>query len=118
MSIYLNILLITIITCYLIDVTGIIDTIKYSLRRMLNIRSSTQISMKPFDCSLCMSHHINILYLFYILLYNGITFTSFLCCYAFILFCSCNTIFITSSLNLISEILNNIINKIYNIIDK
>lgn len=110
--ILLNISIITIICCYILDISGFIDEIKFRLRKWLNIKN--EIILKPFDCSLCMSHWINLLYILYLLIYSYINYQEALYYYLWTLFLSNNTMNITNFLNLINETLNTFINKIWN----
>lgn len=111
-TILLNIICITVIVCYILDISGFIDEMKFSIRKWLNIKSS--ISLKPFDCSLCMSHWLNLIYILYLIQQNVIIFNQALYLYVFVLFLSTNTIFITNTLNFITDFLNKIIDKLWN----
>ena len=59
----LNFLYITIITVFIIDLSGIIQEIQRKLQIILNTNKS--INIKPLNCSLCMAHHINFIYLLF-----------------------------------------------------
>lgn len=59
---YINLLLITIITVNIIDLSGIITHIKKTICKWLN-KPQQDFSIKPFDCSYCMSHWIGLFYL-------------------------------------------------------
>lgn len=48
----LKLFCITLIVVFVIDHSGIIDTIKGALAKWLKVR---EVRIKPFDCSLCMS---------------------------------------------------------------
>ena len=52
--IYLELLALAFIVVYIVDETGIVDSFKAFLKRWLNTKSD--ISLKPLDCSLCMTH--------------------------------------------------------------
>ena len=107
--IYLNIFLITIILCLLVDITGVVESIKNLLKKWLNIRG--EVNFKPFDCSLCMSHHINLVYFIYIYITVGVEYP--LVVYAYILFLAVNTTNITSMLLYIRDLIENIIHKLW-----
>ena len=52
----IDILLIAVIVVVIIDISGFIDSLKSGLKRLLtNGRMSAYYSLKPFDCSLCMT---------------------------------------------------------------
>ena len=59
----LNFLYITIITVFIIDLSGIIQEIERKLQIILNTNKS--INIKPLNCSLCLTHHINFIYLLF-----------------------------------------------------
>ena len=61
----INLVLITLITCYVIDISGIMTDIKKLIFRLLNIKSHdiSAIRIKPLDCSRCMVFHIGVIYL-------------------------------------------------------
>lgn len=52
---WINLILISVIICYLIDLSGIIQTIKYALwkRMFKGIGRPEGLKLKPFDCTLC-----------------------------------------------------------------
>ena len=61
----LNLLLINLILSYIIDVSGAVDSIKSFLKRILTKgkMSDPNYSLKPFDCSLCMTFWVSLIYL-------------------------------------------------------
>lgn len=59
---FFNLLLITLIVVHLIDLSGFIQTIKRTILKLLG-RPPQDFSLKPFDCSYCMTHHISVIYL-------------------------------------------------------
>ena len=61
---YINLLLITIITVNIIDLSGIITHIKNRICKWLN-KPQQDFSIKPFDCSYCMSHWIGLFYMIF-----------------------------------------------------
>ena len=66
MSIFINLFLLTIIVCFVIDVSGIVNSIKrLYLKKVfkLKIPDISSLVWKPFDCSLCMTWWTGIVYL-------------------------------------------------------
>lgn len=59
---FFNLLLITLAVVHLIDLSGFIQTIKRTILKMLG-RPPQDFSLKPFDCSYCMTHHVSVIYL-------------------------------------------------------
>lgn len=59
---FFNLLLITLAVVHLIDLSGFIHTIKRTILKLLG-RPPQDFSLKPFDCSYCMTHHISVIYL-------------------------------------------------------
>ena len=80
--IYIELLALAFIVVYIVDETGIVDSFKAFLKRWLNTKSD--ISLKPLDCSLCMTHWVC---LAYVLLFGTLD----IFVYLYILFLSCNT---------------------------
>ena len=59
-----QLLLIQIIIVFIIDLSGIIDTLKSVISRLLTGYSNfNQFSIKPFDCSLCMMFWSGLIYI-------------------------------------------------------
>ncbi len=48
---YWNLLLLAVVVVFVVDLSGIVDTIKGVLGRWLNVKVRR---LRPFDCSLCM----------------------------------------------------------------
>ena len=80
--IYLELLALAFIVVYIVDETGIVDSFKTLLKRWLNVKSD--ISLKPLDCSLCMTHWVCLVY---VLIFGSLD----IFVYLYILFLSCNT---------------------------
>lgn len=57
--VYIDIICLAIITTYIVDISGIIDSIKWAIGRWLNIK---EVRLKPFDCSLCMTWWVGLIY--------------------------------------------------------
>lgn len=56
MMIVLDLFLISCISVFIIDVSGFISTLKHFIvKKLLKMHKYTEISLKPFDCSLCIS---------------------------------------------------------------
>lgn len=55
-----NLLLITLIIVFIIDLSGIIDSIETVLSKFLNGKARVP---KPFSCSLCMTWWVGLIYL-------------------------------------------------------
>lgn len=64
--IYLNLIALTAIVCFLIDLSGFVEFVKKLIWRWIfKDKPFQDFEMKPFTCSLCMSHHIMLLYLLF-----------------------------------------------------
>jgi len=50
-----------VIIVFLLDLSGGMDSIKGALRKWLRVKG--EISLRPFDCSLCMTHWVGLLVL-------------------------------------------------------
>lgn len=62
--IYLETLLITLMVVAVIDISGFYEEMSSMVKRWLtNGKLSKPFYVKPWCCSLCMSHHINLLYI-------------------------------------------------------
>lgn len=60
MSILLDVIFIQIIVCYIIDLSGVIQSIEEGLSKWTKVRC---VIPKPFSCSLCSGWWINLIYL-------------------------------------------------------
>ena len=62
---YLNILLIAVICVIVIDLSGFVDSIKHLIWRIAfgKTKPYKDFDMKPFDCSLCSTFWLSIIYL-------------------------------------------------------
>lgn len=58
--VYIDILCLAVVVTYIVDISGIIDSLKWALGRWLNI---TVGRIKPFDCSLCMTWWVGLAYI-------------------------------------------------------
>ena len=107
-----DILCIASITVFVIDLSGIVDTVKRRIFKWLvKDRPYVEFSLKPFDCSLCMTHHICVIYA---LICGQFTLPIwlFICCVSFL------TKHIKGVFQLFSDMLIKAENKIYDILDK
>lgn len=103
----INLILINIIVVFLIDQSGFINEFKSWLKKLLTNgkMKDSNYSIKPFDCSLCMTFWTSIIYL---LIINNLTIESFaLICLSAWLTTFTNDIYIV-----IKEMWTKIINKI------
>lgn len=111
--IYLNILLIAIICVFIIDISGFVDFWKIKLWNWTfdNSKPYKDYTLKPFDCSFCMTfwtsltytliiHHLNILMIAYILFIAYLTPVILECLYL-----------LKDMLLKLTDTLNNILNK-------
>lgn len=63
---YINCLCITVALVIILDLSGFMDSVKTWIKMFLTkgkMRDNNY-RMKPFDCSFCMSHHINVIVMF------------------------------------------------------
>lgn len=59
----LNLFLIACIVVIIVDLSGIIDSIKYAIGKMLGAKDYHNIKLKPFECSFCMTFWISLIYI-------------------------------------------------------
>lgn len=60
MTIYIDLLLLAVITIYIVDLSGFTDAWRGTLTRWLKAKELKPI--RPFDCSLCMTWWVGIIY--------------------------------------------------------
>lgn len=60
MSVLWNVVFIQILVCYIIDLSGVIQSIEEGLSRWLKVRC---VIPRPFSCSLCSGWWTNLIYL-------------------------------------------------------
>lgn len=101
----LELLLICCIVVNIVDISGFMDTVKGWICKVLN-RPQQEYSIKPFDCSYCMTHHIGLLWM---LIGGGFSLGN----YAFLLILCCFTPVIKDIIILIKDIMSMLIDKIY-----
>ena len=59
---YIDLFEITVIVVIIVDISGFIDSIKAFVGKVLGINN---VSLKPLDCSLCMTFWVSMVYLIY-----------------------------------------------------
>lgn len=104
-----NMILIVVFAVSVIDLSGIITSIKKGLAKWLNIGDYTKINLPLIQCSLCMSFHIQWIYL---LVVGQFTIGYLTLAIIFSLF----TPQIGDLITLVKEIITNITDKIYKLI--
>ena len=64
-DITLRLLLIEVIVCFIVDCSGFIISLKSLILKMLHLPKSRpqDLTLKPFDCSLCMTWWTGLIYL-------------------------------------------------------
>ena len=62
MSMFVDLLLVAAVTIYIVDLSGFTDSWRSALARMMRIPESTLRQLKPFDCSLCMTWWVCLIY--------------------------------------------------------
>lgn len=100
---YLNILLLVAIVCFIVDISGIVASLKSVLAKKIK-KPAEFIVLKPFDCSLCMSFWAGLIY---ILVIHQFTIVNF----AYICLLSMISSKITDILHLFTDTLEFLINK-------
>lgn len=98
--------LIVVFTVSVIDLSGIITSIKKGLAKWLKVKDYTQIQLPLIQCSLCMSFHIQWIYL---LIVGQFTMGYLTLAIIFSLF----TPQIGDLITMVKEIITNITDKIY-----
>lgn len=103
-----NIIIITICVVFIVDISGVIDSIK----GFLSLWSGKNIlHLKPFDCSLCMTFWVGLVY---ILCYHSLTLENIL------LLCLCSSVssIIADVYTLILETLKALIRVMFDLIER
>lgn len=62
MSIYLQLLLVAAVTIYIVDLSGFTQSWRSALARRMHINETNLRPVKPFDCSLCMTWWVCLIY--------------------------------------------------------
>ena len=101
LMIYIELLALAFIVVYIVDETGIVDSLKTLIKRWLNVKSD--ITLKPLDCSLCMTHWVCLVY---VLIFGHLS----IFVYLYILFLSCNTDNIYAMIQKVNEVISKFTN--------
>lgn len=62
MKIYIDLLLVALITIYIVDISGFTESWRTALARSLKISESAMRPLKPFDCGKCMTWWLCLIY--------------------------------------------------------
>ena len=62
MKIYIDLLMVALITIYIVDISGFTESWRTALARSLNISESAMRPLKPFDCGKCMTWWVCLIY--------------------------------------------------------
>lgn len=62
MGIYIDLFLVALITIYIVDISGFTESWRAAIARSLKIPVSSLRPLKPFDCSLCMTWWVCLIY--------------------------------------------------------
>lgn len=64
MNIGINLILLAVIVCFIVDLSGVVDSIKHFIwKRWIKVGDYHQLSLKPLSCSLCSVWWTGLLYL-------------------------------------------------------
>ena len=108
----INIILITAIVTFIVDISGVIDTIKYVLwKKYVKIGNYKNLQIKPLSCSLCMTFWVGLLYLIFTHKFT-VPYIAFVC------LCSLLSSKIADIEQYIIDVFTWIINKLYKLIEK
>jgi hypothetical protein len=109
----INLLLLQLIIVYIVDLSGVINSIKWLAWRILfgkvGIEMSSNLELKPFTCSKCLMFWFGICLLFFI---PGLTITTFILYLAYVSMLSYLTTTSMSLLILFKDMLDVLIIKI------
>lgn len=103
----INLFFITLIIVFIIDISGIIPNIKGVISLYLTKGKIRKVdySLKPFDCSLCMTFWVGLIYT--LVLHPTLGYICYVC------MLSLFTEVFKNLLYLIKDVINEVINKIY-----
>ena len=62
MKIYIDLLMVALITIYIVDISGFTESWRAALARSLKISESVMRPLKPFDCGKCMTWWVCLIY--------------------------------------------------------
>lgn len=106
----LNLIIISAVVCFVVDISGIVDTLKHFLwKKYVKIGDWRNLSLKPLDCSLCLTFHTGWIYL---LIVGQFTLFNF----AFVCLLSLLSANITDLLQLTKDIITYITSLIYRLL--
>lgn len=100
----LELFLICCIVVNIVDISGFTVSMKGWICKVLN-RPQQEYSIKPFDCSYCMTHHLGLIWL----LIKGFSLEY----YCFLLLLCCFTPVIKDIMILMKDVMSMLIDKIY-----
>lgn len=109
---YLELLCVTLIIVWILDLSGVMSSIKHGIWKWVwnNKTPYQEFSFKPWECSLCMTHHICLLLLF--ILYKFTIFNyAYICLLAFL------TPIIKDILLLVREVMIWVLNRLFALFD-
>lgn len=107
MTILLNIIILTNIVAFIVDLSGIIDSIKYLLwKTFVKKGDFHNLKIKPFECSLCMTFWTGLVYLLVIGSFT-IPYIGFVCLMSLL----------ASTFGEIQRLMKDIIRKVISLID-
>lgn len=88
----LELLILQVIIVFVIDISGFINTIKRFISKLLINTELDNYSIKPFDCSLCMTFWCGLIYILCHQVFN-IVFIGWICLLAFLTPITSNLLF-------------------------
>lgn len=107
-----ELLLLTITIVYIIDLSGFVSEMKIRVCRLIFRRKDYQpFSLKPFDCSLCVTWWVGIIYLY---MHHSISLQNI----AYLAMLSFHADLIKEMIMLIKDCIGTVCNRTYNIINK
>lgn len=100
-----NLFLISVITVCIIDLSGFVESLKSALSKLLtkNKISNSDYTLKPIDCSLCMTFWIGLIYL---IIYNQLTLLNI----SILLLIAVSTPIINDLIKLVQDLITKLIN--------
>ena len=81
MNIYLALFVLTTIVVNLVDLSGVVDTVKHWIWKWVwkEKRPYQDFPFKPFSCSYCMTHHLGVIYLLIVGQFSLLAYAYLLC---------------------------------------
>lgn len=112
MDIYLELLCLQLVTVFIVDLSGIVGTVKRVVWRFAHGRAPFQdFRLKPLDCSLCMTFWGTLLYSLFAGAFSMPVFV-YCCILAYL------TTVAASALAFLRDLLATIVNKLFDLIEK